>query len=94
MDRVSSCNIYAVQQDTQSVLMSEFIQHLYQLDMFRTSPVRNVSSSTRITYLLTPWSRVLFEKLTVFAANQEIPRILWNPKVHYRTHKRPPKSVA
>jgi hypothetical protein len=41
------------------------------------------------TYLLTPWSRVLLEKLTGFAANQEIPRILWNPKVHYRTHKRP-----
>ena len=43
-----------------------------------------------ITYLLTPWSRVLLERLTGFAANQEIPRILWNPKVHYRTHKRPP----
>ena len=42
------------------------------------------------TYLLTPWSRVLLEKLTGFAANQEIPRILLNPKVHYRTHKRPP----
>ena len=42
------------------------------------------------TYLLTPWSRVLLEKPTGFAANQEIPRILWNPKVHYRTHKRPP----
>ena len=41
------------------------------------------------SYLLTPWSRVLLEKLTGFAANQEIPRILWHLEVHYRTHKRP-----
>ena len=25
-----------------------------------------------------------------FAASQEIPRISWNPNVHYRTHKRLP----
>ena len=37
---------------------------------------------TYLTYLLTPWSRVLLEKLTGFTANQEIPRILWTPKFH------------
>ena len=42
-----------------------------------------------LTYLLTPWSRVFLE-LNRFSASQKIPRILCNPKVHYRFHKCPP----
>ena len=53
-------------------------------------PTHNVSSCSLVTHSLTPWSRVLLEKRTGFAANQEIPRILWNPKIHYRPHMRPP----
>jgi hypothetical protein len=39
-------------------------------------------------YLLTSWESY------PFAASQKIPRILWHPNVHYRTHKcLPPVSI-
>ena len=40
------------------------------------------------TYLLTPWSRVLLEKLTskLCSDSRNSPH-LWNPKVPHRTHK-------
>ena len=43
------------------------------------------------TYLLTcSMVQIRSWEANWFAASQEIPRILWNPKVRYRTHKPPP----
>ena len=50
-----------------------------------------IMQSLRISYLLTyAMAQSPSWEANWFAASQEILRILWNPKVHYRTHKRPP----
>jgi hypothetical protein len=45
------------------------------------------------TYLptyLTPWSRVLPEKLTTLQPVKKFPNILWNPRFRYCIYKHPP----
>ena len=53
--------------------------------------IAEVCWKTLLTYLLT-YSMVQSPswESNWFAVSQEIPRISRNPKVHYRTHKRPP----
>ena len=56
---------------------SKMRSQLYISDWISSNADRNLplTATISIIYLLTPWSRVLLEKLTGYAASQEIPRI-------------------
>ena len=53
------------------------------------SEFTNLTNTVYITasYLLTPWSRVLLEKLTSFQLVKKFPALYGTPKVHYRINK-------
>ena len=59
-------------------LLCFFYFHLKLLDLYL------------FTYLLTPCNRALLKEPTGFSASQEIPHILWSPKVRHSINKCPP----
>jgi hypothetical protein len=53
MDRVSSCSVYVVQQDTQCSFMVEFIHNIYQL--YSVSDLTGPSSGASFNAVWADW---------------------------------------
>ena len=64
-----------------------FLAAVLLLSFIKTEERSSSESSVHLTYSMVQSPS---READWFAASQEIPRISRNPKVHYRTHKRPP----
>ena len=63
-------------------MLSRRQKHIWVMNL----PVHKVRWPYLFTFLLASWSKVLLQRLTS-PQLVKVPRILWNPKVHYRIHK-------
>ena len=68
----------------------QYSTHLHTNSTQNNTMKQNTQNGTYITILTYSMVQIPSWESNWFAASQEISRILWNPKVHFRTHKRPP----
>ena len=73
---------------TKEVCLHQLFSELHNYFPTKSPALQYTSAKAAHTYLL--HGAECFWEANRFAASQEIPRISRNPKVHYRTHKRPP----
>jgi hypothetical protein len=71
--------------------IQNYIPYLTVLNLFicRSSLFKNIVSNSDHS-LTHPWSWALLEKSPIVQRTWELPKIVWNPKVHCRVHKIPP----